>query len=86
MGKPSLKKLEIRELYVRPNIFGVAFAEAGYRWTKVLCEADTDNDGQTNGFELGDPQCCFVDGRAPHYDFSLSHPGDVTSTSARKIR
>ena len=35
-------------------------------------------------FELGDPQCCFVDGRTPHYDFSLSHPGDVTSTSARK--
>ena len=40
-----LKKLEMREHYA-PNIFGQAFAEAGYRW-QALCEADTDNDGQT---------------------------------------
>ena len=67
-----------------PNIFGQAFAEAGYQWTLAFCKEDTDKDGQTNGFELGDPQCCFVNGGTPHYDYSLSHPGDVTSTSARK--
>ena len=51
-----LKEIGDERALCAPNIFGQAFAEAGYRWTKVLCEADTDNDGQTNGFELGDPQ------------------------------
>ncbi|EOD29803.1 hypothetical protein EMIHUDRAFT_233560 [Emiliania huxleyi CCMP1516] len=25
------------------------------QWTKELCEADADGDGQSNGLELGDP-------------------------------
>ncbi|ETM98389.1 hypothetical protein PPTG_19509 [Phytophthora nicotianae INRA-310] len=29
----------------------------GKLWTKELCEADSDSDGQTIGQELGDP-CC----------------------------
>ena len=35
------------------NPFGIAFAEAGFKWTKALCRADSDNDGKTNGEELG---------------------------------
>lgn len=35
------------------NPFGVAFMNAGYKWTKQLCEADSDGDGKKNGEELG---------------------------------
>ena len=39
------------------NPFGAAFLAQNFMWTKELCQADSDNDGQTNGEELGDP-CC----------------------------
>eukprot|EP00429_Kryptoperidinium_foliaceum_P126744 CAMPEP_0176321626 /NCGR_PEP_ID=MMETSP0121_2-20121125/71450_1 /TAXON_ID=160619 /ORGANISM="Kryptoperidinium foliaceum, Strain CCMP 1326" /LENGTH=150 /DNA_ID=CAMNT_0017664083 /DNA_START=12 /DNA_END=464 /DNA_ORIENTATION=- len=39
------------------NPFGEAFEKAGAQWTKELCEADSDGDGQSNGHELGDPNC-----------------------------
>ena len=35
------------------NPFGLAFKNAGFKWTKGLCQADSDNDGKTNGEELG---------------------------------
>ena len=35
------------------NPFGLAFKNAGFRWTKALCQADSDQDGKTNGEELG---------------------------------
>ncbi|KAH8049559.1 hypothetical protein JL722_11856 [Aureococcus anophagefferens] len=41
------------------NSFGDDFAAAGFAWTPWLCEADSDGDGQSNGFELGDPCCCW---------------------------
>ncbi|KAF0719154.1 Aste57867_1244 [Aphanomyces stellatus] len=41
----------------RPTDFGVDFERAGSKWTKALCEKDSDGDGATNGEELGDP-CC----------------------------
>ncbi|OQR89396.1 isoamyl acetate-hydrolyzing esterase, partial [Thraustotheca clavata] len=37
--------------------FGLDFMKANYRWSKTLCEMDSDGDGATNGEELGDP-CC----------------------------
>ncbi|RLN53824.1 hypothetical protein BBJ28_00025785, partial [Nothophytophthora sp. Chile5] len=37
------------------NAFGQAFDAEEKQWTKDLCEADSDADGQTNGQELGDP-------------------------------
>ncbi len=49
--------------HVRPsgrgplNPFGVAFHRAGRAWTRTLCEADSDEDGRSNGAELGDPTC-----------------------------
>ena len=41
------------------NAFGEDFLRYGKRWTRELCAADSDNDGQTNGHELGDPCCCW---------------------------
>lgn len=39
------------------NPFGLAFFAAGKQWTTSLCQDDSDDDGMTNGYELGDP-CC----------------------------
>jgi hypothetical protein len=55
---------------------------AEYTWTKELCEADSDGDGQTNGQELGDPCCVWVAGQtdtAYMMGFSPSHPGHAGS-------
>ena len=56
------------------NAFGQAFASAGLKWTQELCKADTDGDGQTNGFELGDPNCCFIEGATPANHRRLKSP------------
>eukprot|EP00122_Pirum_gemmata_P007940 Pgem_evm1s7304 len=37
--------------------FGKDFAAEAFIWTKDLCNKDSDNDGMTNGEELGDPLC-----------------------------
>ncbi|KAE8964196.1 hypothetical protein PR001_g29135 [Phytophthora rubi] len=63
------------------NAFGDAFAEADYAWTKDLCEADSDGDGQTNGQELGDPCCEWAVGGTPLWTTGVSNPGDASSTS-----
>jgi hypothetical protein len=60
------------------NAFGSAFSKAGYSWTKALCEADSDNDGQTNGQELGDPCCEWTEGGTPRWSAGVSHPGDAS--------
>ena len=39
------------------NVFGQDFFAAGKTWTKELCEKDSDCDGLSNGYELGDPDC-----------------------------
>ena len=65
------------------NAFGQAFSKAGLKWTKELCEADTDGDGQSNGLELGDPNCCFVEGGTPAFTEDLSHPGKSSSKTSR---
>ena len=41
------------------NAFGRDFNRLGKRWSKELCELDSDGDGLTNGDELGDPCCCW---------------------------
>ncbi|KAL3662950.1 hypothetical protein V7S43_011896 [Phytophthora oleae] len=69
------------------NAFGDAFSEAGNKWTKELCEADTDGDGQTNGQELGDP-CCEWDmdtNPVVQWTDGVSHPDDATKTSDESL-
>merc|ERR1711871_1574764 len=58
------------------NEFGAAFRDADYKWTRQLCEADSDGDGVTNGMELGDPCCMWSEGKTPLRAWQISHPGD----------
>ena len=60
------------------NPFGRDFALAGRTWTVDLCSLDSDQDGMTNGEELGDPYCQWVDfGALPNITNrdNLTHPG-----------
>lgn len=67
----------VKESGGRLNAFGKAFNKAGKQWTKELCQADSDGDGQTNGQELGDPCCVWTSGAVPRLTNS-SAPGDAT--------
>ncbi|EGZ08189.1 hypothetical protein PHYSODRAFT_255915, partial [Phytophthora sojae] len=61
--------------FPRRNAFGRDFEDAGLVWTKELCEADSDQDGQTNGQELGDPCCVWTTDESPLWTTGTSHPG-----------
>lgn len=63
------------------NPFGAAFESAGFLWTRSLCRADSDSDGQSNGFELGDPNCTWSRGSVPNRTSDISHPGFSDSVS-----
>ena len=45
------------------------------RWTADFCRADTDEDGKTNGEELGDPDCVWSEGGTPARTTDITHPG-----------
>lgn len=62
------------------NPFGEAFEKAGAQWTKELCEADSDGDGQSNGHELGDPNCTWSGSGVAARTTDISHPGYADST------
>jgi len=63
--------------------FGRDFRLAGYKWTKELCQQDSDGDGQTNGLELGDPCCHWKVGDEPLRTFDLGDPSiEKQSTGA----
>jgi len=64
------------------NPFGAAFASAGRSWTQALCRADSDGDGQSNGVELGDPDCTWTRGATPSRTTDISHPGYADSTTS----
>ena len=61
------------------NQFGKDFVLAGRKWTRELCEMDSDGDGRTNGEELGDASCEWKrhdDGDVPVYHGKrFTHPG-----------
>ncbi|CAE8595615.1 unnamed protein product, partial [Polarella glacialis] len=68
------------------NQFGRDFMAAGKKWTKELCEKDSDRDGRSNGEELGDPRCVWkkavlsdASGRKkqepPDITAGITHPG-----------
>lgn len=64
--------------------WGSAFDSAGTVWTTGLCQQDSDDDGQTNGQELGDPCCSWTRGSTPaanlvNPSFKASHPGIASS-------
>ncbi|ETN20032.1 hypothetical protein PPTG_03125 [Phytophthora nicotianae INRA-310] len=69
------------------NDFGLDFASAGEEWTTAFCQQDSDGDGQTNGQELGDPCCEWVqDSNAVvRWSEGVSHPGDSSSTSDESL-
>jgi hypothetical protein len=69
------------------NDFGLDFESAGESWTTEFCQQDSDGDGQTNGQELGDPCCEWVqDSNAVvQWTDGVSHPGDASSTSDESL-
>jgi len=84
-GFQSEDKIEGNPTTILLNPFGEDWRSNGFVWTKELCELDSDQDGYTNGEELGDPCCVWttassqvmlnsVDGFLP------SHPGMIDHT------
>ncbi|TMW56986.1 hypothetical protein Poli38472_002911 [Pythium oligandrum] len=66
------------------NQFGKDFDNLGdLQWSSSLCAADSDDDGQTNGQELGDPCCMWTKGGKfePLWVNGVSDPGDASSKS-----
>ncbi|XP_048769884.1 temptin-like [Ostrea edulis] len=69
------------------NVFGADFVTANTKWTKDLCQKDSDMDGKTNGEELGDPNCVWTAGATPAGD-ATGHPGicePMSSANCMKI-
>eukprot|EP00117_Sycon_ciliatum_P020732 scpid46694/ scgid18381/ Dopamine beta-hydroxylase; Dopamine beta-monooxygenase; Soluble dopamine beta-hydroxylase len=60
------------------NQFGLDFKQAGYMWSKALCQNDSDGDGVTNGEELGDPHCVWTPGQPASRTVNITHPGFKT--------
>jgi len=69
------------------NQFGVDLQQAGFQWTVDLCMKDSDGDGISNGYELGDPCCRWASDSAEPPALTdtsqLSHPGLSASIPAQ---
>ena len=65
--------------------FANAFYSTGQKWNKAFCQADTDGDGQSNGFEMGDPCCVWTVGQTPMFTTGLSDPNSFTSKTTRQM-
>ena len=64
---------------------GALFRPCRKKFTRDLCLADSDGDGQTNGVELGDPCCVWAkNGPAPFQGTSVTHPGDNSKFDGTK--
>jgi hypothetical protein len=57
---------------------GVAVGVAHVVWSE-LCPLDSDDDGWTNGEELGDPECLWIRGDADPLADVVYNPGSATS-------
>ena len=69
----------------KPTALATSFYSNGQKWNKEVCQADVDGDGQTNGFEMGDPCCTWYIGQSPMYTTGLSDPNSATSKSIRQM-
>jgi MYXO-CTERM domain-containing protein len=63
------------------NSFGLAVEATGSPQWSSLCGADSDGDGQTNGQELGDPNCIWTRNKTPARQHDIGLPGDANSTA-----
>jgi predicted ferric reductase len=61
------------------NNFGRDYERYDGRWTTAFCNADSDGDGQSNGLELGDPNCVWTRGATPQRLTLISDPSDSSS-------
>ncbi len=68
------------------NAFGSDFNGQGAVWTQFLCRRDSDRDGFTNGWELGDPCCVWTrGGAAPFTSYGISNPADPSSVKNEEL-
>jgi len=79
-GFQSEDKIEGNPPTIFLSPFGEDWRSNGFVWTKELCELDSDQDGFTNGEELGDPCCVWSVGSSQVMldsvdGFLPSHPG-----------
>ncbi|CAK4078205.1 unnamed protein product [Aphanomyces euteiches] len=71
----------------RATQFGYDFERLGRKWTKELCEKDSDGDGATNGEELGDPCCTWRVGRPVRANpTSPGHKNDFTDDQLAALK
>lgn len=63
--------------------FANAYVANGRKWSKGLCVADSDGDGQSNGLEMGDPCCLWVVGSTAQFTTDLSDPDNASSMTKR---
>jgi len=42
----------------------------------MLCRMDSDEDGRTNGEELGDPNCTWKPNNNANFTSGITHPGN----------
>ncbi len=59
------------------NEFGSNLNSQSLTWTRWLCTRDSDGDGFTNGFEMGDPCCVWSRGNSPAYTSDIGNPGNA---------
>ncbi|XP_052072766.1 temptin-like [Mytilus californianus] len=67
------------------NQFGLDFNSSGKVWTPEFCQKDSDQDGKSNGFELGDADCKWTPGGTPE-GTATGHPGICEPMNSSKCQ